>query len=818
MRCLWGLGGVSLALAVLGCSSDCEDPAACDTSPEVGKTITSAFGTVSFKKEVLFPEDQPGFEGVDATGNPDGTETVTMRYSGKPPTFSAGDVIVGYKQEPYYFRRVIAVRPVAGGVQLDVELAALTDVVAEADVSAFLPINEDGEAIGSKPVDDEAMYTRGANEGTWTPFDLADQVIYEKKKSDGSHAVFLKTSPDSSLILAGGYEVNINVKWNEVYFYVKFHGGYELNLGLQGEVDDSGSFSYEHTLYPTGNDSWKTLARFSVAGIPLQLDFRLRATASAQVQAKGTFSANYASRRSYGFWFSMRNGTWNSDTIHTLDSEWHQRPVWDLEGTATLETGLKPTLALGLGGSYAGVGVQAHAGFNVHPKLRMQTEFHSSSTSASTLDWDLDGCLDLGVHASAEASFFKAKKEKAWEKVLWSGCLDLDEGTECRPFCDGKQCGEDGCGGVCGSHYGGCESGLVCQQGSCVCVPSCAGKVCGGDGCGGECPNGCVAQGSIYQCIESPPNNVCACIPDCTGKACGSDGCGAQCADTCGANERCNESNQCEPIPDECVSDCGARQCGRDPVCQRFCPLASDGQCSEAGDSCSSQGTCCPLVEEFHGPVAVAYSGLLHQVAAGPGGSSAQRVGGTGLGVLPSEPSVLRLHASGTGSILYGRSFDSSSLAVKDLPIRRLETMVWVDGPAALDPQSMVGAAFGFTNGQTVRWGIEFDNIAKQVRLRQGSSAPILLGTFENGRWYKLIARANDDFSQIYMEAVDVGGAWVTVTPEFSTTVCQPIVAMNPPVSRCTFGVESTGSVHFYLAAQAAVPQTVYFDDVLACR
>ncbi len=52
-------------------------------------------------------------------------------------------------------------------------------------------------------------------------------------------------------------------------------------------------------------------------------------------------------------------------------------------------------------------------------------------------------------------------------------------------LCKGKQCGDDGCGGTCGT----CEAGTTCNaDGACVaCTPSCAGKTCGDDGCGGSC-------------------------------------------------------------------------------------------------------------------------------------------------------------------------------------------------------------------------------------------------------------------------------------------------------------------------------------------
>ncbi|MDB4938314.1 MAG: Tryptophan synthase alpha chain, partial [Labilithrix sp.] len=58
-------------------------------------------------------------------------------------------------------------------------------------------------------------------------------------------------------------------------------------------------------------------------------------------------------------------------------------------------------------------------------------------------------------------------------------------GASTVPLCKNRQCGDDGCGGSCGS----CAAGTTCNtDGACVtCTPSCAGKTCGGDGCGGSC-------------------------------------------------------------------------------------------------------------------------------------------------------------------------------------------------------------------------------------------------------------------------------------------------------------------------------------------
>jgi hypothetical protein len=60
----------------------------------------------------------------------------------------------------------------------------------------------------------------------------------------------------------------------------------------------------------------------------------------------------------------------------------------------------------------------------------------------------------------------------------------VDECVEdCEPSCDGKECGDDGCGGSCGG-CGAC--GTECANGNCE-FTACIDAECGNDGCGGEC-------------------------------------------------------------------------------------------------------------------------------------------------------------------------------------------------------------------------------------------------------------------------------------------------------------------------------------------
>lgn len=119
---------------------------------------------------------------------------------------------------------------------------------------------------------------------------------------------------------------------------------------------------------------------------------------------------------------------------------------------------------------------------------------------------------------------------------------DLSSDQSCSPDCTDKVCGDDGCGGSCGS----CPSGKYCESGQCFsgsCTPACVSRVCGDDGCGGscgDCPFGYFCQ--YGSCIAG-------CTASCAGKACGDDGCGGSCG-TCPGGTACDGSNcrrPCEP-------------------------------------------------------------------------------------------------------------------------------------------------------------------------------------------------------------------------------------------------------------------------------
>lgn len=95
----------------------------------------------------------------------------------------------------------------------------------------------------------------------------------------------------------------------------------------------------------------------------------------------------------------------------------------------------------------------------------------------------------------------------------------------CGPNSPGIQvCRDDGSG------WGECKQ---------CCTPDCADKECGDDGCKGLC-GVCQDYPNSY-CTEL---GLCDCAVDCGGKECGDDGCAGSCG-TCDEGEECDDNQQC---------------------------------------------------------------------------------------------------------------------------------------------------------------------------------------------------------------------------------------------------------------------------------
>ncbi|MFH1503464.1 MAG: hypothetical protein ABIE36_02305 [Candidatus Diapherotrites archaeon] len=185
----------------------------------------------------------------------------------------------------------------------------------------------------------------------------------------------------------------------------------------------------------------------------------------------------------------------------------------------------------------------------------------------------------------------------------------------CIPNCNGIECGDNGCGGICGTCSGSTPD---CVQGNCIlstepcesdctcAANTCLGRTCS-DGCSGSCigqlapnceltmcgeaPNGCGTCGTCeagYHCDGETCKQDCL-ISDCETRECGTlpgrSDCGETFCGLCtGIGETCNESSgACEV----CIPNCAGRGCGLDPVCQTSC-----GSCNLTATCNVSIGLC----------------------------------------------------------------------------------------------------------------------------------------------------------------------------------------------------------------------------------
>lgn len=189
-------------------------------------------------------------------------------------------------------------------------------------------------------------------------------------------------------------------------------------------------------------------------------------------------------------------------------------------------------------------------------------------------------------------------------------------GGMCTPACEGKTCGPDGCGGVCGTCdaeaglrcISGACSDEACPQGTLECTGVCAEVLTDADNCG-NCGNACArAPGLVTECLAAECYLTC---PTLSGQGVNVDlqndpnNCGAcnnRCPSIDGNPAVCN-SGVCE---DPCLSQgqvgCGDRcvdtsfdtdHCGR---CGNVCPTAEGGfpvcEGGTCGDPCNGQDIC----------------------------------------------------------------------------------------------------------------------------------------------------------------------------------------------------------------------------------
>lgn len=184
-----------------------------------------------------------------------------------------------------------------------------------------------------------------------------------------------------------------------------------------------------------------------------------------------------------------------------------------------------------------------------------------------------------------------------------------DGGSQCQPSCDQKQCGDDGCGGSCGTCGNGACMGGQCQ----LPQPTCTGSSCTCPGGDAVCPHGCADLandpnncGSCGYACPSKPGAHATCSQGQCGIECNQSGqtlCGDHCVSLSTDPDNCGQCDYACYAPDGVVSSCSQGQCqsscsGGQTLCNQqgsqFCAdLQNDvANCGTCGNACqSSSGT-----------------------------------------------------------------------------------------------------------------------------------------------------------------------------------------------------------------------------------
>ena len=219
----------------------------------------------------------------------------------------------------------------------------------------------------------------------------------------------------------------------------------------------------------------------------------------------------------------------------------------------------------------------------------------------------------------------------------------------CEPLCDGVECGDDGCGALCGTCsdvescvdgacypasedcdeildcLAGCEGAAVCLQ-ACVEAASTpaksaylALKACLDAHCEGPVDDACFDAEVVDHC-KSQYLECTACTPDCDGIQCGLDStCGVSCG-TCVGEASCEQGvcvpppavcgdGECEPgegcadCPDDCGECCGDGLCADDEDCEScpvdcgICPIECGDDVCDPTETCTSCAADCACAD-----------------------------------------------------------------------------------------------------------------------------------------------------------------------------------------------------------------------------
>jgi len=159
--------------------------------------------------------------------------------------------------------------------------------------------------------------------------------------------------------------------------------------------------------------------------------------------------------------------------------------------------------------------------------------------------------------------------------IGWIDNVSFYNWAPCVPSCSGKECGDDGCGGTCGT----CEDGLTCDaNGQCIC-PS--GTLCRAAANECDLPEYCNASDQCPTDAKKPDESACGTLDQCLAGDCVDCVSAAGCADLVDDGMECSEP-ACSTATHQCYHDLAAHQ---GETC------TDDGKtCTQ--DLCNSSGVC----------------------------------------------------------------------------------------------------------------------------------------------------------------------------------------------------------------------------------
>lgn len=138
-----------------------------------------------------------------------------------------------------------------------------------------------------------------------------------------------------------------------------------------------------------------------------------------------------------------------------------------------------------------------------------------------------DGCVPVENSYSLELVTFEMDYGPVAPSAGLCEPCAIDDDCSDGGQCLGGVCGQ-ACEGDCptGAHCEGAGVGQCAADVGCACVLACEGRQCGDDGCGGTCGE-CAATESCDASGQCVPTSACA--PSCEPGSCADDGCGAPC-------------------------------------------------------------------------------------------------------------------------------------------------------------------------------------------------------------------------------------------------------------------------------------------------